>query len=138
MCYRRWRSARCIQRGFFAHRRCKYFWRLFLVRRWLPTCENPAPCPSPRPEQLLQFEQVTALLLPALDANVPDRIAEAMKQKQRHQPPLQCRINIRLRISEPLEQASDAARQPCGHERAWTKQVVFAPSRHHVAEVDKP
>jgi hypothetical protein len=76
--------------------------------------------------------------LPALDADVPDGIADAMQQQQRHQPPLQRRIDIRIRISKPLEQTSDPARQSCRHERARAEQVVLAPSRHHVAEIKKP
>src|ERR1019366_8200361 len=46
-----------------------------------------AAAPSNRPEQFRQFGQIAGLLLPALDTNMPDRIAEAMKQQQRHQPP---------------------------------------------------
>src|ERR1700687_1983247 len=65
---------------------------------------------SDRPEQFLQLEQITGLLLPVVDANVADWIAGAMQQKQRHQPSLQCRIDIRVRISEALKKASDAAR----------------------------
>jgi hypothetical protein len=43
----------CIQRGFFAYKWRKYSERLFLVLRWLLARENPSPCPSHRPEQLL-------------------------------------------------------------------------------------
>src|ERR1700716_3966365 len=91
---------------------------------------------SSRPQHFLQFEQVAGLLLPALDANVPDWIAGAVKQKKRHQPSLQCRIDIRPRISESPEQASNAARHSSGHEGARAKQVVFTPSREHIAEID--
>jgi hypothetical protein len=44
---------------------------------------------SNRPEQFRQFEQVARFLLPALDADVAERIAVLVQQHQRHQPPLQ-------------------------------------------------
>src|ERR1700724_2944348 len=101
------------------------------------TLRNPQLLRSTRPAQFLQLEQVAGLLLPALDATVPDRIPGQVKQKKPHQPSLQGRINVCVRISESLEEASNATRHSCGHEGARTKQVVFAPSGHHVAEVDK-
>src|SRR3954453_7410755 len=93
---------------------------------------------SNRPEQFLQFEQIPGFLLPAFDANVPIEIAEPVKQKQRHKPALQREIHVSSRVSKSAKQTFNAARHSGSHESARAKQVVLAPSRHHVAEVDKP
>jgi hypothetical protein len=45
-----------------------YFNRFIPVRR------------SNRPDQILQFVEVTSLLLPTLDADVPDGIADRVQQ----------------------------------------------------------
>ena len=50
---------------------------------------------SDRPEQILQLVEIGGLLLPALDTDLSGRVAEAMQQHQRRQPPLQIRRNIR-------------------------------------------
>src|SRR2546430_11774546 len=60
---------------------------------------------SDRPQQILQFEEIGGLLLPALDADMPDGIAVTMQQHQRHQPPLQVGRDIGPRIAKTLEQA---------------------------------
>jgi len=77
-----------------------------------------------------QTGQSNSLLLPALDANVPAWIAEAMEQKKRHQPPFQCQIDIRFRISEPLKETSNATRHSAvmkalGPSRSYSRQPVI-------------
>src|SRR4029078_12454787 len=70
--------------------------------------------------------------------NVPIGIAKAVKQKQRHKSTFQCEIHVSSRISESAKQSFNAPRHSCRHESARAKQVVLAPSGHHVAEIDKP
>src|SRR5262245_45950867 len=65
---------------------------------------------SVRPYQLLQFQQVAGLPLPVRDAELPDRIAEAMQEYQRHQPALQLEIQIRARKTESLKKAAHTTR----------------------------
>src|SRR5262245_17359988 len=82
---------------------------------------------SVRPYQLLQFQQVAGLPLPVRDAELPDWIAGAMQEYQRHQPALQLELQIRARKTESLKQAPHATRYSAGHEDAGAKQVVFVP-----------
>ena len=71
-------------------------------------------------------------------ADLSGRVAEAVQQHQRHQPSLQIGRDIGRGISVTRKQALHPARHAAGHEHARTEQVIFAPPRHHVAEIDQP
>ncbi len=47
-----------------------------------------------RPYQLLQLQEIVGLVLPVLDADMPDRIAGAVQQHQRHQATLEVEIHV--------------------------------------------
>ena len=48
------------------------------------------------------------------------------------------KLDIGGRNSKTLHPASKQARPARRHEGARTKQIVFAPPRHHVAEIEQP
>jgi hypothetical protein len=91
-----------------------------------------------RPKQTFEVGKSIDFMLPAVDANVSQRIAGTVKQHERKQPPCQGLVHVCRRVSEARKQPLHAARHPAGHESAGAQEIVLAPSGHDIAEVDQP
>ena len=128
-----WRH-RCIQRDAFAHQCGRYFVRRFLGRAGLEARRAS--------DQTGQSNSCSSNRSPAFSASPrcrcagPDRWRDAAASAP--SAGASVRIDVGLRIAEAAKQAVDTARHSRRHEGARAEQVVFAPSRHHVAEVDQP
>ena len=97
-----------------------------------------APLPSPDMQSsrissarsIPAIEEVVGLVLPALDADVPDSDRWRDAAEAAPSAAASGEIDIRFRISEALEKALNPPRHSGRHEGARAEQVVFAPSGH--------